>query len=365
LLIKEGDIFNIKKLREEMRKLFNLGFFENVEIEPISTSSPSLVDLLVRVEEADRRGQFYIGAGYGGDVGWQGSVQLLKDNLWGQGKRIGIEGEIGQIKSQYNINYLDRWCRDTSIHLEASLYKKEDKYIQVDENWSYEKEILIGGGLKLGIPLGKFSQIYISLKKEEGKITITDGTPPDVEEGLFASYSLESFLNRDTRTRDETFNPYKGSYGFLSAEMTKRKESIFYKYRGEWRGYLRKGEFWKSPIAAYRLQANWGENLDPFPDEKFYIGGIETLRGYKRNEFNGDKTLLGSLELRLPLDKNFLGFLFVDAGKAWSGDFSTEDFKLGWGFGVRVSTAIAPLRLEYGIGENGEGRFYFGMGEGF
>ncbi|MCK4418305.1 BamA/TamA family outer membrane protein, partial [Candidatus Aerophobetes bacterium] len=127
----------------------------------------------------------------------------------------------------------------------------------------------------------------------------------------------------------------------------------------------RKGEFWKSPIVAYRLRVNWGENLDLFPDEKFYIGGIETLRGYEENEFRGDKVLLGSLELRFPLDKNFLGFLFVDAGKAWSGNSSMENFKMGWGVGIRIKTVIAPLRLEYGIGEDGEARFYFGMGEGF
>jgi len=364
LLIKEGDIFNVEKIREGVRKLYNLGFFENVEVELIPTPSSSLLDLLIKVEETERRGQFYIGAGYGAASGLQGSIQLLKDNLWGQGKRIGIEGELGQRKSQYNITYLDRWWRDTSIYLEASLYKKEDKYSQ--DGGGYKKET-VGGGLKLGRPLWKFSRIDISLKKEEIKIAGVEGEnmPPDIEEGYFPSYSLESSLDRNTQTRDEAFNSYKGSYGFVSAEITKREESTFTKYRGEWRGYLRKGEFWKSPIVAYRLRVNWGENLDLFPDEKFYVGGIETLRGYEENEFRGDKVLLGSLELRLPLDKNFLGFLFVDAGKAWSGNSSMENFKLGWGVGIRIETFLAPLRLEYGIGEDGEARFYFGMGEGF
>lgn len=364
LLIKEGDIFNVEKIREGVRKLYNLGFFENVEVELIPIPSSSLLDLLIKVEETERRGQFYIGAGYGTASGLQGSIQLLKDNLWGQGKRIGIEGEFGQRKSQYNITYLDRWWRDTSIYLEASLYKKEDKYSQM--NGGYKKET-VGGGLKLGRPLWKFNRIDISLRKEEIKIAGVEGEnmPPDIEEGDFPSYSLKSSLDRNTQTRDEVFNPYKGSYSFVSAEITKREESTFTKYRGEWRGYLRKGEFWKSPIVACRLRVNWGENLDLFPDEKFYIGGIETLRGYEENEFRGDRVLLGSLELRLPLDKNFLGFLFVDAGKAWSGNSSTENFKLGWGIGIRIKTFLAPLRLEYGIGEDGEARFYFGMGEGF
>lgn len=105
-----------------------------------------------------------------------------------------------------------------------------------------------------------------------------------------------------------------------------------------------------------------GEDL-PFY-EQFYLGGLETLRGYEENEFRGDKVVLGSLELRVPLAKELLGSLFVDAGKAWSEDLPMEDFKVGWGFGIRFKTPIGLIRLNYGVGKK-EGRFYFGMGEAF
>jgi len=79
-------------------------------------------------------------------------------------------------------------------------------------------------------------------------------------------------------------------------------EFTFTKYGGEWRGYLRKSSFWKYPIIACRLRVKSGENLPVY--EKFRIGGMETLRGYKENEFIGEKLILGNFELRLPLDKN-------------------------------------------------------------
>jgi len=177
-------------------------------------------------------------------------------------------------------------------------------------------------------------------------------------------HSLKFTLDRNTRVRDEAFNPYQGSYSYVSADITGGPmlggEFTFTKYRGEWRGYLRKSSFWKYPVIACRLRVKTGEDLPIY--EKFHIGGMETLRGYKENEFIGDKLILGNFELRLPLDKNFLTYLFVDTGQIRNEDSSI--YKVGWGFGIRIKTIIGFIRLDYGIGEE-EGQLYFGMGEGF
>jgi len=361
--LKEGDIFNVKKLREGWRRLYNLGFFEKVEIEPVFTTSPSVVDLLIKVEEVERKGQFYIGAGYGSASGLQGNIQFFKDNLWGEGKKIGIDWQFGEKRDEYNITYLDRWWADTSIRLEPCIYKKRDRYNRIDGD--YEKEAK-GRELRVGKPIWELAQVYISLRDEEIKITDVGeaGMPEGMEEGKKTSHSLKFALDRNTRVRDEAFNPYQGSFASISTEMTGGPilggDLTLSKYRGEWRGYLRRGAFWKSPIIAYRLRVMLGEDLPAY--EKFRVGGMETLRGYEENEFRGEKVLLGNLELRLPLSKDFLGSLFVDTGKVWNKSSSID--KLGWGFGIRMRTVIGFIRLDYGIGERG-GQFYFGMGEGF
>jgi len=69
------------------------------------------------------------------------------------------------------------------------------------------------------------------------------------------------------------------------------------------------------------------------------------------------------LELRLPINEQLTGVLFVDSGKIWGGS-EMSDLKTGFGFGVRIRTLLGIIRLDYATAE-GEGKFYFGMGEGF
>lgn len=365
LLLKEGDILNSHKLREGWRRLYNLGFFEKVEIEPLFTSS-STVDLLVKVKEAEQRGQILLGAGYSSVSGLEGHIQLSKDNLGGVGRKVELDWKFGKKRSDYDISYIDRWFRDSNLRLECDLYNLLHKYYEAEG--AYQKK-RIGGKIGLGWPIWKNMQISTRLRNEKVTISQIEGEPLpedlELDVGSKIERSLELMLDRNTRVRDEAFNPYQGSYSYFSVEKTGGflgGDLDFTKYKAEWRGYLRRGEFWKSPILAYRLGGKWGEDL-PFY-EQFYLGGLETLRGYEENEFKGDKAALASLELRIPLTKELLGSLFVDAGKTWSEGSSIEDFKVGWGFGIRLKTPLGLIRLNYGVGEKEE-RFYFGMGEGF
>jgi outer membrane protein insertion porin family len=319
------------------------------------------VDLLIKVEEVEKKGQFFVGGGYNTVSGLQGDIQFFKDNLWGEGKKIGIDWQFAKKNNEYNITYLDRWWGDTPIHLEPRFYNRKDIYNKTGED--YEKETA-GIEMKVGRPIWKFSNIYISLRDEKIDISDIGGMPEGVEEGQKTSRSLKFILDRNTRVRDEAFNPYQGSYSSISADITGGPvlggDFAFIKYKGEWRGYLRKSTFWKYPIIAYRLRIKSGKNMPVY--EKFHIGGMETLRGYKENEFTGEELILGNLELRLPLDKDFLASLFIDIGQIRDEDSYVS--KLGWGFGIRIKTIIGFIRLDYGIGEEG-GQLYFGMGEGF
>jgi len=362
LFIKEGDIFDVKKIRESWRRLYNLGFFEKVEIQPLSTPRLEVLDLTVRVKEEERKGRLFLGAGYSSLAKLEGFVQIYKDNLWGQGKQIGVNCSFGTIRNEYDLSYMDRWFNDSSTSLKVRLYDTWGKYEYEDESYEYEKETR-GGSLGLGWPMGEKVEAFLTFKNEDVEIKNVEGGT-DIEEGKTTGRSLELFLKKDERVRDEVFNPYKGTYASVSVEKSGGflgGDAEFSKYTGEVRGYLRADEFWKSPVLAYRLRGKSGEKLAEY--EKFYIGGQETLRGYSQNEFYGDKAFLGSLELRLPINEQLTGVLFVDSGKIWGGS-EMSDLKTGFGFGVRIRTLLGIIRLDYATAE-GEGKFYFGMGEGF
>lgn len=72
---------------------------------------------------------------------------------------------------------------------------------------------------------------------------------------------------------------------------------------------------------------------------RFYIGGANSVRGYKESLLSGDKGIFGSMEYQLPLDKKerYRLFTFLDYGTVF-GDSAFDDNKLvSTGFGVTAS----------------------------
>ena len=134
------------------------------------------------------------------------------------------------------------------------------------------------------------------------------------------------------------------------------------------------------------LESAYGDS-DTVPIyERFFAGGINTIRGYKErrvgprdpgsNEpIGGDSILLGNAELTFPLYENMLkGVIFYDIGNVWkrSNDFiNGGNFKAGTGLGVRVKTPLGPVRVDWGYPLNTNyddertGEFYFSMSRGF
>ncbi|MBE0478513.1 BamA/TamA family outer membrane protein, partial [Candidatus Aerophobetes bacterium] len=236
-----------------------------------------------------------------------------------------------------------------------------------DADEGYVKNV-IGGEISLGRPWFSNFNVFINFKRETSTISEIEGKalPEDLEEGERTYQSLKPGIAWDSRLRDEVFSPYAGFYALLSVEKSGGflgGDVDFTKYSVETRNYFRYGRLWTQPTLALRLRGRWGVDL-PI-DEQFYVGGQDTLRGYMANEFRGSQVLLGTAEFRVPLSENFLSYLFLDAGNISNPGEYEENFRMGYGFGIRMNTPLGPIRLDYGIGDEGEPRFYFGMGDIF
>src|SRR5262249_51063897 len=127
------------------------------------------------------------------------------------------------------------------------------------------------------------------------------------------------------------------------------------------------------PVLAARVMGGISSGELPF-FEQFFLGGADTIRGYVEDRFWGDKMLLFSTELRMPLSSNLIGVIFADYGDAWSpqsgldiqGFSQSRGFngQYGVGLGIRVTTPLGPIRLDYGFGREG-GRTHFSIGHSF
>ncbi|MUL35021.1 ShlB/FhaC/HecB family hemolysin secretion/activation protein [Gloeocapsopsis dulcis] len=89
--------------------------------------------------------------------------------------------------------------------------------------------------------------------------------------------------------------------------------------------------------------------------ERFGLGGVDTVRGYRQNEIVADNAILGSVEVRFPLtsDPNILQIApFIDLGTAWNNRFPDPDPTTLAGLGLGLRWLVSPnlaLRLDYGV----------------
>ncbi len=102
--------------------------------------------------------------------------------------------------------------------------------------------------------------------------------------------------------------------------------------------------------------------------QNFFVGGVNTIRGYDDFVFRGRNLGLVSLEFRYPFIDylkiaspiplslyGLRGVMFLDAGAAWDDHFRgvvrdgaarLDDIKAGFGVGVRMQLAFFVIRVD-------------------
>lgn len=112
------------------------------------------------------------------------------------------------------------------------------------------------------------------------------------------------------------------------------------------------------------------------PYDAFALGGSNSVRGYDEGDLGSARSFLqATAEYRFPIFSSISGALFFDAatdfgsGGSVLGDPAGIRGKpgsgYGYGLGVRIQSPVGPIRLDYGISDQGDQRFQFGIGERF
>jgi outer membrane protein assembly factor BamA len=134
--------------------------------------------------------------------------------------------------------------------------------------------------------------------------------------------------------------------------------------------------------SAFRLGAGRGFDQDLIPSEKFYAGGGTSVRGFAEDglggiDFFGDPIggnglLLFNQEVRFPVYGWARGVAFLDAGNVFpsASDLSLRNLEAGTGFGLRLHSPFALVRVDFGLPltrreREPTGRWYFGIGQTF
>ncbi|MBE0426833.1 MAG: outer membrane protein assembly factor BamA [Nitrospirae bacterium] len=374
--LDEGDIFNSSLLRRSYERINNLNFFETVDLAPKPQPEEKLVDIEIKVEERPT-GFFSVGGGYSSIERFIAMAELTQGNLFGKGQFIKIRGELGGRTSYYDITFREPWFMDKPISFSTSIYKTTREYIE------YHKKAT-GSGISFGTMLSEYWWGNIAYNFEDAEIyNVSEKAPKIIQDqkGKSVTSSITPSLVRDSR--DNYLDPSRGS-----------RNSVYVTYAGigGTNNFVKSGvdSAWYFPIKSSTVMLRGrfgyaagigGKKLPLY--ERFYVGGIYTIRGLgfgeagPRDEETGDEIggteeLIFNLEYIFPLisDIRLKGLVFFDAGNAYDSFQNFGVLRYTTGLGVRWISPIGPVRLEWGYNidrKPGEksGRFEFAFGTFF
>ena len=406
--LKVGDIFQRQTAEKDIRRVFNLGIFEDVNLglEP-APDDPNTAVIIVNIVEKST-GSLAFGGGVSSASGLFGTVSYQQQNIGGNNQKLGAEFQIGERLVLADVNFTDPWVggNDHRLSYTVSAFRRrtisvvfdsdDDNQRDVDlPNGDNPRVIRTGGGVSFIRPfisnpfvdpkwiasLGlKYQRVEIQDSDGEveprdelgNKLTVDDSGKDDL---LTIQFGIVNDQRNDSR------QPTSGSFLRFGTEQSIPIGSgkiALNRLRGNFSYFIPVNftRFADGPEAlAFNIQAGhiFGD-LPPY--EAFPLGGTNTVRGYDDGSVATGRTfVLGTVEYRFPVFKFLGGALFVDAATVFDSQSSVVGNPggvrkkpgngIGYGAGIRVQSPLGPIRIDYAINDEGDPHFHFGIGERF
>jgi outer membrane protein assembly factor BamA len=376
--VRPGEKYDSAEINDAIDRLRGTPYFAGVSVTPIG-EDPNIRDLLVEVTEA-RTASFGVGAGVNSNGGVGGNITYEQRNFdltnWpesfgdivtdrafvGAGQNLRISVEPGTEASNASIRFTEPWIFDLPYSFTGEAYWRD----RIREDWD---ETRAGGRATFGKRFDLTHSGSITLRGEDVRVH-------EIEDPIFRAPEILDFEGHTTLTsgllqfRRDTTNRgpllYRGtvatvgweSYGIFAGPT-------FQKFTGSFDWYIPIYEDLLDRRTVLSVRGDtgfiWGDQAPFF--EKFYAGGIGTIRGFDfrgisprsgpdEDRVGGDFSLTGSAELSFPLaGDNLRGVVFADAGTVEE-DVEIRTIRSSIGFGFRLILPIfgqAPLALDFAL----------------
>ena len=381
LRLAEGDRYSSTGLKRSKERLTNTQYFKEVDLKLIKTEEPDKINLDVTVEEKPT-GTFNINLGYSTSEKAIIGGSISQQNLLGTGKKLFFNASIGSITNDFNISFVDPYIFDLNLSAGLTVFNYTREYDGYDTTQT-------GGSLILTRPMTEFTKLSGRYRYEEGKVDNVDFDASSYIKDQEGTTTISSVtLGINTNTIDNTMNPTKGMNANISFELAGGPfggQSDFYKATASYGRYFPAG-FWDSQLfvkgTAGTVRSYGGSIVPVF--ENFFVGGLQTVRGFKYGEagplddlgdpIGGTNQLFFNFEWIFPIyaPAGLKGLVFFDVGHGFNNDkgFLFDGAKTSAGTGIRWFSPFGPVRLEIGFNlnpKNGEKRtvFDFAMGSQF
>ncbi len=286
----EGSLLASDLLERSKVRLQRLPYVETARIDTVPVpGTNNQVDIKVTLEEK-LAGSFNIGAGFSQTQGFLFNVGLTQENLFGTGERLSVNVNTDKANTVYSAAFTDPYYTIDGISRTISAsYRDRDASEEQINNFQTNSGNL---NISYGVPLTEFNTLSFGYGFSHIKIIPSTVNPSnDVNDFLaerndkrsFNSLTLNASFSHDTRNR--TIFATSGTQHSIGVNLTVPGSDLEY-YKINYLGNKFIGVS-KNTTLLLRTNLSYGDGYGdttslPF-FERYFAGGIRTVRGYDSN----------------------------------------------------------------------------------
>ena len=380
--VDPGSLFHRDRIERVPYRLLKSGFFESAgPVIFVRGAAESEIDLEIPLKEA-RCNSINGLVGYRPPAGESdeglitGLLDLSFRNLLGTGRAVHVRWQRKDEEVyEFLASYTEPWVFGSDFSLSGSFHQAfldstySQNVITIRTTCDVSDRIsMTAGGARVKISPGRRKPSLVPpSRKYEGELSLSldrADHPLNPSRGIRLSLSLTGALRYNTFTA--------ALDTIVRSGLKDRVQLVTLSPGVEFYHPLARRHVMALSIRADILLSD--EEVPPL-FELFPLGGSESLRGYREDQFRGTVVGLGSLEYRLLLGRVSRIFPFIDVGychRPYKGATLDDgyvvriesDIAIGYGFGLRIDSRAGVLGMDYGLGRGdgiGEGKVHLRM----
>ncbi len=365
----ESAPYDRQAIERSRTRLERLRFLSSVDIRNVPVpDQPNQLDLSITVEERPS-GSFLFGVGYG-DIGVVLTASFTEENFFGTGNRLNLAFNNSRVDRTYLLNFEQPYYTLDGISRGLNFSYQETDFSERNSA-DYSTDNLLTQ-ITFGFPLNEtdtintgigFSRVKVNFNEDLTATEILDEIRRNGDTYNNPLFTLS--YARDSRNR--AIFPTRGSLNSIAGEFTfPGSTSQYYKLSYRHASYYSLLDPITLSLRANLAHGDGYGSTDSLPFfEKYFAGGLTTVRGYRSNTLGprfestgepsgGSTRVTGGAEAIFPLPflenaQAFRLFAFTDIGNVFNGvsDVRLGELRTSAGVGARWFSPFGPISLNF------------------
>ena len=380
--LQPHELYRQKKIDRIRRRLERTGIFTSVgEPQLYLLLRPGVSDsvsggLSITVQEGNTNNFDGI-VGYvpppseGKDGYVTGNVFISVRNLFGTGRKAVIRWQReNEFSQELEASYVEPWVAGYPVNIGAGIFQRKQDSTYVKTRLDLHADVNMTTDLAVVFSLDEES-VYPSADLayftvfESSILSLGGEVRYDTRDNLLSPTSGVIYATAYSRGTKKITGP--AAYLSFADEknfIVERLSVDVEQYLSLFAKQVLVSGFHGRKVTSSRLEQS----------DLYQLGGINTVRGYRENQFYGSQVIWSTLEYRFLTGRFSSVFGFVDAGyfsrpeDALRHISSQEKFLYGYGVGARIETGLGIFRVSYALGKGdgfSTGKIHFGIANEF